>query len=133
MTIPDAYVPDRDVRLRLYRRLADIHDLESVKKLEAEFIDRFGHLPEPVTNILYQMNVKILAEQANLAAINSDGERLTIRFPDLPAGMERPEIPGLPRWVRVGKNSLWLNMGENWRDDLLSVLGLLAERETERV
>ena len=46
--IPVNYIPDQTMRLKLYRRLADMEDESEVQAMEDEFIDRFGALPEPV-------------------------------------------------------------------------------------
>ena len=45
------------MRLGLYRRIADITDLEKLESLKTEFSDRFGPLPESVDNLLYQFSV----------------------------------------------------------------------------
>jgi transcription-repair coupling factor (superfamily II helicase) len=131
MTIPESYVPDKDVRLRLYRRLADIHEIEGVDKLHAEFTDRFGSLPEPVENILYQLRVKIYAEKANLASVSSDGGSIVLNRPETPDGVEPPPWPGLPRGVRAGTHTLWMPMGESWREDCLALVGALVEVSLE--
>jgi len=41
-SIPERYIPDRNIRLQLYRRLATIRTLEEVETLGQEFHDRFG-------------------------------------------------------------------------------------------
>src|SRR4030095_1659932 len=64
--IPMEYIPDQDLRLRLYRRIADLRDETELDALASEFKDRFGELPEMVENLFYQMRVKLLAEQAGL-------------------------------------------------------------------
>ena len=44
--IPEAYVPDLDLRMGLYRRLGELDDREGVDAFAAEMIDRFGKLPQ---------------------------------------------------------------------------------------
>jgi transcription-repair coupling factor (superfamily II helicase) len=46
--IPAAYIADQDLRLRLYRRIADLRDETEIDALVSEFEDRFGELPEMV-------------------------------------------------------------------------------------
>ncbi len=58
--IPESYVADLDVRLGLYRRLADSAETESIEGLAAELIDRFGPLPEEVENLLELVTIKRL-------------------------------------------------------------------------
>jgi len=44
--IPEAYVPDLDVRLGLYRRLSGLSGKVELEGFAAELIDRFGKLPK---------------------------------------------------------------------------------------
>jgi transcription-repair coupling factor (superfamily II helicase) len=61
--IPVTYISDQDLRLRLYRRIADLRDEMELDALGSEFRDRFGNLPEMVQNLLYQMRIKLRAEK----------------------------------------------------------------------
>jgi tRNA (guanine-N7-)-methyltransferase len=61
--IPSKYIPDQDLRLRLYRRIADLRDEREIDALVLEFLDRFGPPPEMLQNLLYQMRIKLLAEK----------------------------------------------------------------------
>lgn len=135
VTIPEAYIPDSDLRMKLYRRLADIYTLEDVAALGEEFADRFGEPPEHVNNLLYQLKVRILSEQAGLASIGVQDGKLALRFPDLPEGMPRRRYPPLPRHIRVGKNTMWMAMGdgEEWQARLVEILGMLGETAAEVV
>jgi hypothetical protein len=42
--IPVNYISDQDLRLRLYRRIADLRDETELDALGSEFRDRFGQL-----------------------------------------------------------------------------------------
>ncbi len=131
--IPAEYVADRGMRLRLYRRLADIHSLAEAQALEEEFTDRFGPPPQPVLNLFYQLRLKILAEKAGLAAISSENGQLVLRFP-------QATVPGWVRdlgpQARVGKTAIWIPMNHttDWREILMAVVKQLqaaAALETE--
>src|SRR5690606_27568171 len=50
--IPDAYVPDLDLRLGLYRRMNELENPADIDPFAAELIDRFGSLPEETANLL---------------------------------------------------------------------------------
>ena len=94
--IPETYVPDTNLRLRLYRRLADLTDEAALEALAAEFTDRFGPLPEMITNLFYQMRVKLRAEQAGLVSIGMESGQIVLRYPPSPEGREAkaPARPG---------------------------------------
>jgi transcription-repair coupling factor (superfamily II helicase) len=126
--IPDAYVPDTSLRLRLYRRLADLTDEASLDALAAEFTDRFGPLPEMTTNLFYQMRVKLLAERVSLVSVGMENGQIVLRYATPPEGMEPKRLPDLGQGVRGGKNAYWCTFGkdENWQERLLETLTKLA-------
>lgn len=64
--LPDDYVPGGEARLEAYRRLAAARDAEEIADVEAEWIDRYGPLPEPAVELL------------NLARLRSEAVRLGI-------------------------------------------------------
>lgn len=77
--IPETYVPDERERLALYRRLATLADLEGIAGMSEELRDRFGPIPEAVTNLLSQMEVKFLAERAHVVSLVLRGDLLTVK------------------------------------------------------
>ena len=122
--VPETYVPDTDLRLRLYRRLADLTDEAALEALAAEFNDRFGPLPEMVTNLFYQMRVKLLAERVGLIAISMESGQIVLRYPPPPEGTEARHLPDLGAGVRGGKNAYWCMFGRepDWQERLVEVL-----------
>jgi len=129
--IPASYVADTNMRLHLYRRMAEIHTIAEVQALNAEFNDRFGTLPLELNNLIYQLNVKINAHKVGLASISSENGQLVFRFPfdKVPNG-----LPNLSPNVRVGKTALWMPYRhlENWRDEILRVIEKLSAYQTNQ-
>ena len=68
--IPEAYVPDLNVRLAMYRRLSEAERPEDREALAAELIDRFGPLPDEADQLLKVVAIKGLCRQANVAKID---------------------------------------------------------------
>jgi transcription-repair coupling factor (superfamily II helicase) len=126
--IPEAYVPDTNLRLRLYRRLADLTDEAALEALAAEFTDRFGVLPEMATNLFFQMRVKLLAERVGLISVGMETGQIVLRYPPPPEGMESKRLPDLGPGVRGGKNAYWCTFGKeaDWQKSLLEVLERLV-------
>jgi transcription-repair coupling factor (superfamily II helicase) len=122
--IPADYIPDTNLRLRLYRRLADLTDESALEALAAEFTDRFGPLPEMVTNLFYQMQVKMRAEKAGLVSVGMESEQIVLRYPTQAEGTEPKRLPDLGYGVRGGKNAYWCTFGKdaNWQERLLETL-----------
>lgn len=126
--IPSTYIADRDTRLRLYRRMADLVSLPEIDALEEEFADRFGPLPEPVKNLLYQLRVRLLAEKVGLSTISAEGGQIVLRYPPLPDDGQERNIPEISPYARTGKNSIWLSLtgDQPWQERLMAVLRILA-------
>jgi transcription-repair coupling factor (superfamily II helicase) len=122
--IPLDYVPDQNMRLRLYRRMADLKDEAEIAALADEFSDRFGPPPEEVSNLLFLMKVRLRAEQAGLASISVESEQIVMRYPPLPEGTNSRNLPLIEAPVRAGKNAYWMPLGNNgsWKEQLLESL-----------
>jgi transcription-repair coupling factor (superfamily II helicase) len=126
--IPASYIADQDLRLRLYRRIADLRDETEIDALASEFEDRFGELPEMVDNLFYQMRVKLRAEQAGLSSINWESGQIVLRYPSSSEDKER-RLPDLGPEVRGGRNAYWCSFGrdDDWQEKLLDVLERLEK------
>ena len=129
--IPTDYVPELALRIQLYRRMAELDDEQAINDLAAELADRFGPLPPPVENLLYQLRVRHLALAAGVEAILSEGGQISIRLTGL-AHVDRPALQRrLGHNVRVSRTGIWLPRDdEGWQETLLAVLERLAEERT---
>ncbi len=78
--IPEAYVPDLDVRLGLYRRLSDLHTKVELEGYAAELIDRFGKLPKEVNTLLLIVRIKDKCKAAGIAKLDGGPRGATIQF-----------------------------------------------------
>ncbi len=125
--IPREYIPDQDLRLRLYRRIADMRDESEIDALRSEFKDRFGPPPEMVENLFYQMRVKLNAEAAGLTSIGMETGQIVLRYPAPPVGVPLKSLRDLGPKVRGGKNAYWCAFGREtgWQEQLLETLSLL--------
>ena len=89
--IPETYIRDLNVRMGLYRRLAEIADISEIEGLAAEMVDRFGTLPVEVENLLEIIAIKTLCRRANVEKLEAGpkGAVVSLRnnvFPN-PAGL----------------------------------------------
>ena len=78
--IPEAYVPDLDVRLGLYRRLSGLTTKVDLEGFAAELIDRFGKLPREVNTLLAVMRIKAECKRAGIAKFDAGPKGATIQF-----------------------------------------------------
>lgn len=124
--IPSEYISDQDLRLRLYRRIADLRDETELDALGSEFRDRFGHqMPEMTQNLLYQMRVKLRAEKAGLNSVNMESSgQILLKYAAPTDGSEAKRLPDLGNGVRGGKSAYWVTVAkeEVWTVKLLEVL-----------
>jgi transcription-repair coupling factor (superfamily II helicase) len=91
--VPEDYLPEEKLRFRLYRRLAGISTLSGIDDMARELEDRFGDLPEPVANLLYQLRLKWLGMEAGVKSIITETGQIIIRADTL----EFVDRPGLER------------------------------------
>ncbi|RNF34209.1 transcription-repair coupling factor [Paracoccus methylarcula] len=80
VTIPEHYIPDLDVRLGLYRRLAELTTKVELEGFAAELIDRFGALPREVNTLLLVIRIKAMAKRANIARLDAGPKGATVQF-----------------------------------------------------
>jgi len=80
--IPEAYVPDLDLRMGLYRRLGELEDRPAIDAFAAELIDRFGSLPEETANLMKIVEVKLNLKQAMVAKLDIGPKGAVVTFAD---------------------------------------------------
>ncbi|WP_293901211.1 transcription-repair coupling factor [Phenylobacterium sp.] len=78
--IPEAYVPDLNVRLSLYRRLSEAEKSADREALAAELIDRFGPLPPEAGQLLKVVAIKGLCREANVSKIDVGPKGAVVTF-----------------------------------------------------
>jgi transcription-repair coupling factor (superfamily II helicase) len=79
--LPEGFVPDDEVKLDIYRRLARATSSGEIDELRAEMRERFGPLPEEAENLLYMARLRVLGASMGLqhVLIRGDEARLTFR------------------------------------------------------
>jgi transcription-repair coupling factor (superfamily II helicase) len=93
--IPEDYVSDLQVRLGLYRRLADFTTQDEVDAFGAELHDRFGKSPDDVQHLLQIVSIKILCRIANVQSVDAGAKGATITLRN---GVF-PNPPKLVEWI----------------------------------
>ena len=78
--IPEAYVPDLDVRLGLYRRLSGLSTKVELEGFAAELIDRFGTLPREVNTLMLVVRIKAMCKRAGIAKLDGGPKGAVIQF-----------------------------------------------------
>jgi len=78
--IPDPYIPDENQRLRMYKRISSAATPTERADLEAELADRFGPIPQSVSNLLDYALLKTAAERLLVQTIERKGDEVWIKF-----------------------------------------------------
>ncbi|MFZ0636082.1 MAG: transcription-repair coupling factor [Candidatus Acidiferrales bacterium] len=80
--IPSDYIESENLRLRIYKRIADVSSEEQREEVRRELEDRFGPPPAAVENLLDYAVLKALAEKLLLASIERRGDQVAVKFYD---------------------------------------------------
>jgi transcription-repair coupling factor (superfamily II helicase) len=83
--IPHDYIAHERLRLEAYRKLAAAADEATLEEIAAELVDRYGAIPEAVTNLFAVARFRLHARKAGLTDVTAQGK--FVRF----APVELPE------------------------------------------
>jgi transcription-repair coupling factor (superfamily II helicase) len=78
--LPDDYIPDVNMRLSMYKRIAAAEDDAALRELQVELIDRFGLLPEPGKNLVALAGLKLRASRLGIEKIDAGPQGGTLAF-----------------------------------------------------
>ncbi len=126
--IPQDWLPEMNLRLQLYRRIGSLETLDDVAQLQAELIDRFGALPPAVEGLLYQIQLKLLANAINATAVVKPRKQILIKLPWL-AAVPRPALAAiLGQDVEVSRTAIELTPDPHtWRTRLIEIMQWLQQ------
>jgi len=130
--IPETYVADLNVRLGLYRRIANLVDRQEIEAFAAELIDRFGRLPAEVENLLEIIAIKRLCREAGVEKIEAGPRGAAITFH---AGSVT-DPAALVRWIESQAGSARLRPDQrlivvrDWDDTRARIKGVINVLET---
>jgi len=72
------YVTEPQHRIEIYRKLAQANEKSALESLQKELRDRFGPLPPPVELLLLVAELKILASEKAVSAIEVKDDKLML-------------------------------------------------------
>ncbi len=132
--VPEDYMAEERLRLRLYRRLAGLTTLKAIDEMAQELADRFGKMPQPVVNLLYQLKLKVLAREAQVKSIVVDAGQLVLRSNAFALIDCRSLQYRLPSINKISPRLMWLSLHPNpvvWQAELEKVLRLIGRMVSE--
>jgi transcription-repair coupling factor (superfamily II helicase) len=119
--IPEAFIPDINLRLSLYQRLGEIQGVAGVDDALAEIRDRFGEPPPALKNLLEIIRIKAWARRIGLTSVTVEDGVVVLRAPrPLP---DRDRLHGaFGEDVQVGSTQVRIAQRGDWRTTLMRVL-----------
>ncbi|MDR1488159.1 MAG: DEAD/DEAH box helicase [Holosporales bacterium] len=78
--IPESYISENNLRISMYRKIGDLKSYADVENLEFEFIDRFGNIPEELSNLFNVIRIKLNCIRANIDRIDVGKNGFSISF-----------------------------------------------------
>lgn len=124
--LPDDWISEISLRLQIYRRIANLSRLEEVEAITNELRDRFGELPRAVTGLLYQIQIKLLAQLAGATAVLARKQVIQIKLPYLPDINRDALAQSLGDDIAVTRTAIEVPMDDLWEDRLSNILSALA-------
>ena len=97
--IPASYIPDDEVRIDLYARFAAAEDAKALAELEDEVADRFGPLPEAMSDLLAVAEIRVRCHEAGIAELDGGPQAIAATFrPARARTMQRQDPPPGLEW-----------------------------------
>ncbi len=84
--VPASFIPYEAARVDLHRRVASASSLEELADLREELEDRFGRLPEPVDNLIFMSEVRVILQGLGADSLLARRDRVVITGLELPPG-----------------------------------------------
>ncbi|MFC0281323.1 transcription-repair coupling factor [Falsigemmobacter intermedius] len=125
--IPEAYIPDLDVRLGLYRRLSGLSGKVELEGFAAELIDRFGPVPKEVNTLLLVMRIKAMCKRAGIGRLDAGPKGATVQF----HADKFPNPGGLVEYLQADPHNVKLKdnkliIARDWPNDAEKIKGSFA-------
>ena len=91
LRIDDAYIPDMNQRLTIYRRMAGVRSEDELGRLIEEVRDRYGPPPASIEHLAEYAFIRVLADRVGIESIDREGQLVVLKF--------RPEARMDPAWL----------------------------------
>ncbi|MFC2822245.1 MAG: transcription-repair coupling factor, partial [Spirochaetales bacterium] len=78
--IPDSYIAEPTIKLEIYKKIAGTRTRDQLERLRAELSDRFGSMPEEVSNLLYLCELRIVCRILDIYHMKERSGSVTVEF-----------------------------------------------------
>lgn len=81
--IDDDYIEDQNQKIEMYKKIAVIEDLDDIKEIKEELIDRYGDIPVETTNLIDIAYIKALCISLNILSVSQKNDKILFYFSNL--------------------------------------------------
>ena len=123
--IPEDYISNPATRIQFYQKLAGVYDVHGIEEIATELKDRFGILPDVVKDLLYAVEIKLLARCAEVESIVTQEKQIIIHFRKGKVLNEFPLQQKYGSYVKIGSRQIRLNVQDHeqkWKQLLKAIL-----------
>ncbi|AWL11685.1 Transcription-repair-coupling factor [Saliniradius amylolyticus] len=83
--LPEDYIADVNLRLSMYKKIANCQNDRELDEVQVELVDRFGLLPQPAKNLVRLTAMKFKARQIGIQKIEAHAKGGIIEFDEKPS------------------------------------------------
>tara|TARA_B100000029_G_scaffold440962_1_gene458444 strand:+ start:17501 stop:20944 length:3444 start_codon:yes stop_codon:yes gene_type:complete len=105
--IPETYMPKIDERLALYQRIAILTTREETITLENEILDRYGNIPEALTQLFQFVRIRIAAFHGKIKQVSYVNNKILLVSEEVPFTQRKLPKVNLP--IKVGNMQLHID------------------------
>ena len=105
--IPDTYVADPRQKIDLYKKIVAIESIDDADEVAEELLDRYGHPPAPVQNLLSVARIKVQARHIGVTAISHQKDRLMLKL----GATDRPRLEKIVGFLRGLRGRFTVSIG----------------------
>jgi transcription-repair coupling factor (superfamily II helicase) len=78
--LPNAYCPDVNERLTLYKRLASCDSEDDLRRMQEELIDRYGDMPQQTIALLETHKLRLAGKPLGVAKLDAGPSAIQLQF-----------------------------------------------------
>ena len=80
LKIDEAYIPDMNQRLMVYRRIASARSEEEIDRIVGDVRDRYGPIPPRILNLSDYGRIRVMADRLGVESVDREGDKVVFRF-----------------------------------------------------
>ena len=126
--IPETSVPDEKQRIDMYRQIASMSSDEELRDTEAEFIDRYGDVPDSVHNLMKIALIKSIASELYVSDITQKDGLIVFTFDKIISPLAIVDIMDGYKGKMMFSSGNTSYLSYKYDDDILENIKIILQR-----